>query len=459
MAQVPVVPRGPKGVPLLGSLPQLSKDVLAFQRLLASEYRPIASIKLGMGTYYVLTDAQLIEEFLVGKHRDCVKDALTADLRPLVGMGLLTSDGDPWRRQRKLAAPAFQPKNIAAYADVMVESAERAFGAFRDGEARNFHPDIMALTLEIVGKTLLGIDTREDTEAISAAIEDVLAYFDERLFTLRGYLPNTLPTKTNRKFHRAKASIDAMADRILDRSRTAGPEAGYLMARLVHARDEYGQGMTRAQLIDEAVTLLLAGHETTALAIMYLMYVLAMHPEVRTRLQAEIDQQLGERPPTMADLSQLPYLDAVCKETLRLFPPAPIFGREVAVPIELAGFGLPRGAQVHISPFAIQRDARYFKDPEDFRPERWLDGSTDDLPKFAYFPFGGGPRVCIGQHFAMMEMKLLGLSALRQLELDLQPGFELELQMVVTMRSKDGLPVRVRRRTPGAGRDAVAASA
>lgn len=437
---------GPRGLPLLGSLLEMAKDPLAFHVRLVRDYQPLASFRLGPANYYAVTDPDVIEELLVGKHRDCVKDRVTRELYPLVGKGLLTSDGDPWRRQRKLSAPPFSPKNISAYADTMVDCARRAFAEYQDGQVRDFHVDIMAVTLEIVGKTLLGFDTNSDAERVARAMDDAIPYFEQRLFTIRGLLPKSLPLPTHVRFRRAKRDLDAVVNQIITRAREAGPESNHLLARLMHAHDETGQGMSQAQLADEALTMLLAGHETTALAIMFTVYALADHPAVADQLRAEVDKRLQGRPITRDDLTELPLLDAVLRETLRLYPTVPMFAREVASPIELGGFVVPRHAQVITSPYAIQRSPQFYTAPNAFRPERWLDGSTVSTPKFAYFPFGGGPRVCIGQHFALMEAKLVLATLIQQVVLSVPDDFIMDLSPVITLRSRNGLRVNVARR-------------
>lgn len=453
-------PPGPRGYPLVGAALSVIKNPLRFYSQMTLDYGDISYARLGTAHFYMVNESSLIEEFLVGQHKDCVKDAVTRSLFPLVGQGLLTSDGELWKRQRKLASPSFSPKRITAYGDVMVHCAERAFAAFRDGETRDFHTDIMTLTLEIVGRTILGVNTREEGERISAVLEVTMNYLEERLYSLASLQPFDPPTPRKRRFTRAKAELDHIVRAIIAESRQSGDQADHLLARLIHARTEDGEAMSEQQLLDEAVTMLLAGHETTALALMYAVYTLSRHPEAARRLREEIDRELGGRPATVADLPRLPFLDACARETLRLYPPAYAFGREVVSAFTLGGYTIPVGTQIATSPYGMQRNPRYFAQPEAFKPERWLDGSTRALPRFAYFPFGGGPRVCIGNHFAMMEIALVLATLAQQLELTVPPGFELALAPVITLRSRHGLPVRVRRRdAPGSSRQATASTA
>jgi cytochrome P450 len=383
---------------------------------------------------------------LQGRHRECIKDYGTRQLIPLVGNGLLTSEGDFWKRQRKLASPPLSPRRIASYAETMVVCAERASAGYREHEVRDIHADMMRLTLEIVGKTLLGFDTGTQAERVSWIVDAAMAYFEKQIWGIQALLPQWVPTPRRVAFRAGVEELDRLIYRIIARSRAQGDTADHLLARLVNARGEDGAAMSDVQLRDEAVTMLLAGHETTALTLTYAVYSLSEHPEVAARVRAELDRELGGRPATSADLPRLKYLDAVMRETLRLYPPAYVVGREVAQPFSVGGYTLDPGVEVMVSPFAVQRDPKLYEDPERFRPERWLEQRAAALPRFAYFPFGGGPRVCIGNHFAMMEIMLVLATLLQQLELTIVPGYELKFAPVVTLRPAGKVPVLVRRR-------------
>jgi cytochrome P450 len=419
---------------------------LGFLIDLGRNYGAISYTSLVRTPVYMLTSPELIDEVLIGKHRDCIKDAGTRELIPLVGHGLLTAEGEAWRDQRKLASPPLQPKRIASYAETMVACAARELAAFKDGERRDLHEDMMRLTLEIVDKTLLGLDASAECERIARILEVTMAYVDKQLRTFQGLLPLFIPTPSRYRFRKALAELDAIVYRMIARCKSQGANAENLLARLVHARDEDGKAMTDVQLRDEAVTMLLAGHETSAIALSYAAYLLSKNQAAAVRLRAEIDGQLAERPARMDDLPKLPYLNAVVRETLRLYPPAYVIGREVLRDFELGGYVIPKGSQVMMCPYVVQRDARLFAEPDRFNPERWLDPAIDALPRFAYFPFGGGPRVCIGNHFAMMELALVLSVIVQQVELEVAPGFQLELEPIVTLRPASGVPVIVHRR-------------
>jgi cytochrome P450 len=441
-------PPGPKRLPLIGSLPALSRDPLAFMLELGRSYGDIAYTTIGRTALYMINDPLLIEEVLMGRHRECTKDLGARELMALVGNGLLTSEGDFWKRQRKLASPPLAPKRIAGYADTMVACAERECGTFRAEEVRDIHADMMRLTLEIVGKTLLGVDTGREAASISEIVHVAMDYFDKQFWTWHGILPKWISTKERRAFRLAVRELDRIIYAIIARGRARGEEADDLLSRLANARDDSGAPMSDEQLRDEAVTMLLAGHETTALVLSYAVYMLSQNAAVAERARAEVDAVLGSRPAVVGDLPQLKLVDAVVRETMRLYPPAFAIGREVATPFELGGYTLPKGAQLTIAPYVIQRDARFFPDPERFQPERWLTPREPALPRFAYFPFGGGPRVCIGNHFAMMEATLVLATMLQQLELTVVPGYRLALSPSVTLRPAGPIPVLVRRRIP-----------
>jgi cytochrome P450 len=439
-------PPGPRGLPLLGSLPALIRDPMAFYRSMSLDYGPLAYTRLGPKRFYTVNEPALVEEFLVGQQRSYVKDPITHSLIALVGQGLLTSEGELWRRQRKLAAQPFAPKRLAGYEGSMVEAARRAFASYADGEPRDFHRDMMQLTLEIVGRTLLGVSTNEQSESIAEALEASLSYFEERIYSWGRLLPEGFPTPRRRRFLRRKAELDRVVRAIIERCRREDAQADYLLARLVRARTEGNEAMSEQQLLDEALTMVLAGHETTALAMLFATYSLCVNPEVAARLRTEVDDVLQGRPASAADLERMPFLDAVVRETLRLYPPAYAFGREIVSPIELHGYTIDKGSVVIVSPFGMHRNPQFFPDPERFEPARWLAPEASALPRFAYLPFGGGPRICIGNHFAQLELGLVLATLVQQLEVQLLPGFELELAPVLTLRSKHGLPVRVRQR-------------
>jgi cytochrome P450 len=443
-------PPGPKGLPLLGSVLSLRRGVINFLVELGS-YGDISYAMMAGTHTYLINDPDLIELLLTDRQHNLVKDASTRAMSALTGRGLLTTEGEFWLRQRRLAAPTMQPKRITSYAGTMVDCAQRLLATFRDGEERDVHRDIANLTLEIVGRTLLGADTLRDAATIGRALDALLYYYDRQLRSWEGLVPARIPTPARRRLARARAELDQIIFRLIDGYRNGDGEADHLLARLLRTRDEDGKPMPDEQLRDQVVTMLLAGHETNALVLTYCLHMLAEHPAAADRLRAELDTLLRGRLPTAADTMQLPYLDAVVRETLRLYPPAFALGREVVESFELGGYQIPRGAQVVVSPYVTQRDPRFYRDPSLFKPERWLSPEIESLPRYAYVPFGGGPRICIGNHFAMLEASLVLAVFMSEVELQHVPGFRLETASSVTLRPRNGLHMRVRRRTTPQG--------
>ena len=440
-------PDGPKTPPLIGALFAARRSLLDFFLDMAT-YGDLSSTMLGPLRMYLVNRPDLIEAVLLDHHRKVIKDNGTRLLSGLIGQGLVTSEGELWRKQRKLAAPPMQPKRIADYADTMLDCTQRMVRRFRDDEVRDLYADMTQLTFEIAGKTLLGVDPRRDAEPIARGLEALLHYFFCQLRTLEGGLPPSIDTPSRVRLRRARKDFDAVLCRIIRRCQDSDTEAEHLLARLVRARDDNGQPMPVEQVRDEAATMLLAGHETTALALTYTLYLLALHPEVTAAVRDELDRKLGGMPPTAADVTRLPYLTAVINESLRLFPPAFAIGREAIEKFELGGYAIAPGAQLILSPYVVQRDPRYFREPRRFLAERWLGSELDDLPRFAYFPFGGGPRICIGSHFAILETKLVLAVLLTQIDLCVLPGFRIELDPSVTLRPRHGLRMLVRWRRP-----------
>jgi cytochrome P450 len=388
-----------------------------------------------------------IEYVLRGNHRNFIKDKGTRLLSSVLGEGLLTSEGETWRRQRRLAQPAFQLDQIQKYGAAMVAYTGLMFKDWGPGQTRDVHADMMALTLEIVARTLFGASVTGQAGRVGRAMEEVMEFWASPL----AMFPSLywLPTPANRRYRRAGLELNAVIADVIAQRRAGGPEGDDLLSRLLTVHDEDGSQMTDRQLRDELVTLFLAGHETTALALSFCFYLLALHPDADARLAAELDEVLGGRWPTTADVPRLRYTEWVVKESLRLYPPAPNIGREALADCEIAGYHIPKGAQISLVQWVVQRDQRWFDDPEAFRPERWDNDLARRLPRCAYFPFGDGPRICIGNHFAMMEAVLILAAVAQRYRLTLAPGFTLELLPSVTLRPKHGVRMVVHERTEG----------
>jgi cytochrome P450 len=405
------LPPGPPGRFLTGHLGELRTNLLGLYTRCAREYGDVALLRFGLRPVWVLSHPDLVEQVLTSRH--FTKHYALRMNRLLLGNGLLSSDGDFWLRQRRLMQPAFLRDRVTSYAGVMFEYSERWARSWRDDEKRNIHADMRQLTMEIAGKTLFGADAYGRGPAVAQALTDVMDAFVGRLFSVLR-LPESVPTPANIRAWRAIRRLDAILYGLIESRRADGSQAD-LLSILLHARDEQdGTGMTDKQLRDEAMTLFLAGHETTALALTYTLYLLAGHPDIQEQMRTELRDVLGDRPATAADVPLLGFTERVILESMRLYPPAYVLGRQAAEPCELGGYVLPAGGTVLMPQWVIHRDPRFYDEPDRFQPDRWADDLQKRLPRFAYFPFGGGPRVCIGNAFAMMEMVLVLASICRR---------------------------------------------
>ncbi len=395
----------PPGTPILGQTLDYLRDPIGYLSRIAREHGDFVRLKLAHTTVYLVVHPTLIDQVLRQRADSMRKDIVTRGISPVVGEGLLTSEGPFWRSQRKLIQPAFGHQAVARYGGTMVDYAEKMVGGWRDGEEIDLHDAMSRLTLAIAGKTLFDAEVGGDAETIGMALEQVMHFFlgPGKWFPSLRWTP--LPAAV--AYRKAIGEIDRVIYGIIEERRRSGQDRGDLLSRLIAATDEAGGGMTDRQLRDECVTLFLAGHETTALALTYALTLVARHPDVGRKLEQEARTVLNHRPPTAADLPRLPYSEAVIHEAMRLYPPAWGIAREAIEPVEIGGHRLAKGSQFFAVQWITHRDGRWFDDPEAFRPERWEGDLIRRLPRCAYFPFGDGPRVCIGNHFAMMEAVLV----------------------------------------------------
>jgi len=438
-------------LPFVGDALDMAREPLEFLTRLAREKGDVAYFSLLGQDVYLLSHPDAIEEALKGGGDDLRKDDFTRGLSVGVGQGLLTSEGEFWRRQRKLAQPAFHHHRVRAYAEVMVQHAARTAASFAGGETRDIHADMMRLTLDIVAETLFGANVGRAAHQISEALDVMM----ERFQGFSSMIPIWMPTPGSVRARRALKKLDDVVYGIIADRRKNPSDRGDLLSMLLAATTEEGGGMSDRQLRDEIVTLLLAGHETTALTLTYTLHLLARHPDVQQALTAEIDAVLGQRAATFADLPNLPLADAVVRESMRLYPPAWAIGRGAIRACKIAGVDCKPGTQLWMAQWVVHRDARWFPEPEAFRPERWREEAAKKLPKFAYFPFGGGPRVCIGNAFAMMEAVLLLVTLAQQVRLSAVDVRPIEFSPSVTLRPRGAVPMRVERVARAEGLTAV----
>jgi cytochrome P450 len=441
-------PPGPRRFPLVGNTFMVRRDALATLMRWGREYGDVIHYHFFSYPVYILAHPRDIEQVLLSRASDSEKGMTTRGNPELFGNGLLTSDGEFWRRQRRLANPAFHRENILRYADITLEEAARLLAAWQPGETRDVHQDMMNLTLRIVLRSLFGTELREKSRHIEQAL-DAIMWSSSGFHAAASFLG--IPTPTRSRYLAAVRQLDVIVYELIARGRERLRQGSRgipvdLLTMLLTARDDRENAMTDRQLRDEVITLLLAGHETTALNLSWTWYLLASHPQVEQTLHDELDRVIGTGTAEPGDLSRLPYTDAVLQESLRLYPPAWRIWRKIKEPLTAGDYVLPAGSNLVISQWLTQRDARWFAEPERFRPQRWLDGSTANLPRFAYFPFGGGPRVCIGAGFALMEATLLLAAIAQRYRLSLVAGQQVEPLASITLRPRNGIRVELHTR-------------
>lgn len=442
-----MLPPGPKGHFLLGNVLELAPDWIGYCTRAVRQYGDTVLVKFLHIPVCLVGNADGIESILVTNYANFVKSRDYRAMEPLMGRGLLTNEGDSWRRQRKLIQPAFDHDDILRYARIMVERTEEMLSQWHDGQTLDIHEEMMRLTLGIAAQSLFGADISEYSKAVSGAIKVAMEQFNLSA-SLALLLPETWRIPQTPSLRRGVRGLDQVTSEIISRRRASRERHSDLLQMLLEARDAEGNPMSEQQLRDELRTLLLAGHETTAVGLSWTWYLLAQHPEVEAKLQEEVEAVLGERAPRAADLRQLRYTEMVLKESMRLYPPAWSVGRRGLAPITINGYEFPAGMYFFLSQWITQRDPRYFTDPERFDPERWREDpvKAGKVPRFAYFPFGAGPRVCIGAGFAMMEATLLLAAMAQKFTMQLVPGHPVEPLASVTLRPKRGIKVVLHRR-------------
>jgi cytochrome P450 len=433
-------PPGPPGLPLLGSLLDTRRDPLGFFARMSDEYGDCVRIRVGGNLVYFFRHPEQIKDVLVTQQHTFMKGRGIQWAKHFLGEGLLTSEGEFHTRQRRLSQPAFHRQRILSYGATMAEHAARTRDRWKDGDVVELSHEMMQLTMAIVAKTLFDADVAGEATEIGRALTAIVELFPR--FNLPfANLVAMLPLASNRRFRAAKALLDATIYRVIRERRKTGGDRGDLLSMLLTATDEEGDGtgMTDLQLRDELMTLFLAGHETTANALVWTFYLLSQNPEPERRLHAELDVVLGGRLPTADDLKRLPYTEQVFAEAMRLYPPAWGIGRKALHDVEIGGYLVPAAAFVVMSQYVTHRDARFFPDPLRFDPDRFAPEARAARPRFAYFPFGGGARNCIGEPFAWMEGSLVLATLAQRWRLRLVPGQRVEPQPLITLRSRYGL--------------------
>jgi cytochrome P450 len=437
-------PPGPPSRFIVGRFPLLGSDPLAVFTGWAHEFGDMFYYRAGWIHVYFLNHPDLIELVLISQSQNFAKDKVIQNSRWFLGQGLLTSEGSEWRRQRRLCQPAFHRERLSSYGQTMGAYSEEMMTAWPDGEVRDIHQEMMQLTMRIVAKVLFSVEVSEDAQKIAAALNLLMRHTSG----LRMIMPPPLrhiPLPALVRVKRAVHELDEIVNRIIRRRRASGEDTGDLLSMLMSARDEDGSAMTDRQLRDEIMTFLLAGHETTAVSLSWTWYLLSQHPEASQKLRQELNEVLQGRTPQLEDLPHLPYTDKVIKESMRLYPPAWSLARTTVKATEIGGYRIPVGANVVMSPWIMHRDRRFFENPEQFDPDRWSGQAAQQLPRFAYFPFGGGPRLCIGASFAMMETNILLATIAQRFQLRLIPGHPVTPQPGITLRPRHGIRMKMTR--------------
>lgn len=462
------VPRPPGG--RLSTLRDLRRDPLGFLTRVRRECGPIAQLPMPGARHYLVSDPAEIQRALTATGREYGKgQSRSTDpdrpgyqpLQRILGQGLLTSAGPLWRRQRRLIQPMFHHARIAEYCDVFARLASRTGSGWRDGEVRDVHTDMTELTLAIVARTVFDVDLD------AALVTQIRQWLGENVATARrgADLPwmrflDLVPLPSTRRWNADRRKLDGMVHDLIAERRAAGGSGSDLLSLLLAARDpETGEAMPDSQVRDEAVTLLLAGHETTANALAWSLHLLGTHPEAQTRLRAELDEVLGAAPeaggqapgehvpggrlPGAADLPRLPYTLAVVREAMRLYPPAWIVARRMLTSREVCGYRLPARSILVFTAWVVHRDPTWWPEPDSFRPERWL--APPERPRYAYFPFGGGPRQCIGNGFAEAEAVMALATLCRNWSFEPASADPVAPRPLITLRPRSGVPMRVRR--------------
>jgi len=442
--QASIHPPGPRRLIPLSGLLAYRKGPLPFFQNLAAQYGDISYFRLGSQQAFFLNHPDFIKDVLVTNHQNFIKGLALQRAKRLLGEGLLTSEGEFHRRQKRLAQPAFHRARVASYAAIMTDYAKRAREQWADGNTLDMSEEMMRLTLGIVGKTLFDADVVSDAKEVGEAMTVVMDLFNTITIPFFELLQK-LPLPQLRRFDTARAKLDTIIYRLIEERRRSGEDRGDLLSMLLLAQDTEGDGgeMTDEQLRDEVMTIFLAGHETTANALTWTWYLLSQNPEAEARLHAEIDRVLEGRLPAFEDVAQLKYTEMVLAESMRLFPPAWAIGRLALEEIEIGGYVVPRKSLVLMSQYVMHHDPRYFAEPLRFDPERWTPEARESRPQFSYFPFGGGPRRCIGEGFAWMEGILLIATIAQQWKMRLAPNHPVALKPVITLRPKHGMRMTV----------------
>lgn len=426
-------------------------DRLGYLTRLVQTYGEVCRFRMGLWDIYLLTHPDHVRQVLVNDHTKVTKSKVIKASQALLGKGLLTSEGAFHRRQRRLMAPAFHRQRIAGYAETMVRHAAALAQNWQDGQTVDMHAEMNRVTLAIIGETMFGARTEAAARVVSRALEINFGMLN-RLTSPWHFLAGLLHVRENVRFFRARRQLNRIVYGFIAQRHRETEQRDDVLQMLLEARDTEGDGggMSDRQIRDEVLIIFLAGHETTANALAWTWYLLARHPEVEARLHAELDRVLAGRPPTLDDVAALTYTRCVIEESIRLYPPAYVIDRATQSDMAIGGFRIRRGTTIFLSPYLTHRDARWYPNPEQFDPDRWSAEAKAARPKYAYFPFGAGPRVCIGEQFAWTEAILVLASLAQHWQGHLQTDAPVVPQPLIVLRPASGIPMRLELRAPAA---------
>lgn len=432
--------------PIVGNLPEFRRDRLALFMDVARTCGDIGAYHMGWRKVFLINSAELVQEVLV-EQADYFEKTPTfrAFARPVLGNGLLTCSNELHKQERKLLNPPLQPRHISRYAEIMATYANQLQEEWSHGQEVNVAREMVRLTLWIVGKTFFDADVLNEADELGGALTEAIHGFNAQASSL---IPLTIewPTPTNLRYRKAVNRLNRTVYKMIAERRASGVDHGDLLSMLLKARYDDGSPMTDVQIRDEAMNMFMPGHETTATGLTWTWYLLSQHPEVYERLQAEVDQVLQGRTPTFGDLPNLPYALQVFKEALRLYPPVYMFTRQATRDTTLGGHHLPAGSFLIFSPYSIHRRPDYFPDPDTFNPDRFAPGNESQVPKYAYMPFGAGPRICIGNHYALLSGHMIITTLTQHITFTFVEGQRIETAPMVTLRPRNGMCMYVNRR-------------
>lgn len=439
-------PPGPSGTPLIGNTIQWARDPCAFRDRCAEQYGDVVRYSILGQEMYMLTDPECIETVMISEAEHFTRPSTTREqLGDILGEGLILSEGDEWHRQRQLLQPLFYPDRLEEYTDVIVTNARKTIDGWSDGDVLDIEQEMRAASLQILAETMFGTDIDYEERGFGEAVEKIQAITDPKNQPLKLFLPDWVPVPVVRRYRAGIRHLEAFTDEVIERRRTSDETAEDLLSLLLEAEHE-GSSMSDERIRDQMKTFIFAGHETTGLAATFALELVSRHPAVERALREEIDAVLGDREPTFADVRDLEYTERIVKEAMRVYPPAHEIRREATSAVEVGGYTLSAGSVVALPTWVLHRDDRFYDDPESFRPDRWTGSLEEELPEFAYFPFGGGPRICIARKFAMAELILLLAMVLREYSFERVDDEPLEFSAGFTLIPKQDVEMRFHRR-------------